>query len=457
VWVLRLPVALWSIAGLALIYAFHRRLHGNRMEAVLVALLGASLPLALAYARCGWVPSFMPLASALVWYPAQFLARGRANRALVVTLCSGALLCLAVHLTSGVFLLAVALALTWTRREDVSARVARVLRVRASSWLLPALVAAIALVAGGAFLAFCSAANLSLAHVGGALARTLEHLEHPEGSAAYLALIGQFLSGARAYRYFAGVEPSSAMLVESLAFLALLIFAIVRVARSPDHADRFTAVFWMLVPFLLLATRGLLSIDFIGQERYVLWVLVAAPSVIVRGLDFAPRAGAATARAFAIAALCALLSVQCWQQYFASLRDASHVARPLLHRTLRTGEEEPKLAAARTIAALAASTSDATRMRVLAEDYWVQYPVQFLLGQRWTVQLQLQQAALLAPSSWFAVGFSGSEWCANLRQRLDAARVPFDEIEIFADQGPRILTLFHMRPRNEREPPMRDH
>lgn len=447
VWILRLPVAVGSIAGIALAFVFHARVHRCRTEALLVAALCAALPLSLAYSRCGWVPSFMPLAATLVWYPAQLVAEGRGSRGNSLLLVAGALFCLSVHMTSGVFLLATALALVWVRRAEVSIRIATWTGVRGSPWLLPGAVLVLGLASAGAFVVFASAANLSLARVGDAVSRTCDHLLDLPGSAGYVGLVGPFLSGARAYRYFAGIESTRALDVESWALVLVLALAVVRLCRSTSAADRFMGVFWAVVPVLLLGSRGLLAIDFIGQERYVLWMLIAAPSALVRGLDFSPRRWAFAGRAAAILGLCTLLSIQFWQHYFVPLRATSAMTKGLLHPTFWTGEEEPKAVAARMISAAAHTEEDGARTRVLAEDYWVQYPLQFLLGSRWTVQLQMQQAVLVSPSAWFAVGFSGSTWSANLRERLNAARVPFEEVEIFDGAGPRILTLFRVRAR----------
>lgn len=345
-WTLRLPVALWSFAGLGLFAWLIQRLWGDLQRTLLATALLTCLPLAVAYAHCAWDPSFLPLVAPLVWLPALRLADRPDSRLDQGILLFGVLACLWVHLTAALMLIALALGwLAWKKppRKQV---------------MLLALLGIVALIAL-AFLGQMDLQTLSLL-----IERPLGFLIDPEQFLQLFALPGQLLTGARAFSYFAGMpEPLGLWLLAAIVTAVLGILAW-RLRTSERQSDRLLALTWLLLPLPWLLTSGLLSPQGLGRERYVMWLLVPMVLLIARSCQFRPLL------LLNLAALALLLSGLWLYAVDAQLWPAE------VHRTFRTARIEPKQAAMQE---MLRRHHGSQPVSVLAEDWWLVHPLRYLL------------------------------------------------------------------------------
>jgi hypothetical protein len=345
-WTLRLPVALWGIAGLALFAWLAQRLWQNRQQTLLAAALLACAPLAVAYGHCAWDPSFLLVVAPLVWLPALRLVDQRANRMDVALLTVGTLACLWVHLTSGLMLAVLAIG-AW-RLYSPSRRVTMGL-----------LAIGLGLALGLALVAGLGTPALSLL-----AERPLRFLSQPPAALHLFALPGLLLTGGRAFGFFAGMPETP--LVWSVAALATLGLGGLawRLRTSEVASDRLLAWSWLLLPLPWWLAAGLLLPQSPGRERYVVWILVPAVLLVTRGLKDAPRLLLAVAATSALLSGAWLYAVdqQLWPE--------------TTHRAFRTGPIEPKIALAKRIVQL---SPPGQPLRIAVADWWLEHPLRYLL------------------------------------------------------------------------------
>ncbi len=344
-WTLRLPIALWGIAGLAVFAALAWRLWRDRGLVLLATALLACAPLAVAYGHCAWDPSFLFVVAPLAWLPALRLADAPRNRADWALLLVGALACLWVHLTAALMLGALALA-AWRLRAP-SRRVTVAL-------LVAALLAVVALAAVG---------GLGAPALAMVVERPLRILSQPTAALQLFALPGLLLTGGRAFGFFAGMpETWPVWTVAALATVGLTALAW-RLRRAEAASDRLLAWSWLLLPVPWWLAAGLLMPHLPGRERYVVWLVVPAVLLLVRGLRAAPQLLLAVALASAVLSGAWLYAVaqQPW---------------PQVHRAFRTGAVEPKVAIAARLQQLAVQ---GVPLRVAVADWWLEHPLRYLL------------------------------------------------------------------------------
>lgn len=345
-WTLRLPIALWGLVGLALFAWLAWRLWRDATLALLATALLACAPLAVAYGHCAWDPSFLFVVAPLVWLPALRLVDARSNRTDWVLLALGVVLSLWVHLTASLMLAVLALGL-W-RVKTPSRRV---------TWGLVALggLAVLALVVVGGL----GGPALSLL-----AERPLRFLSRPAEATRLFAVPGLLLTGGRAFGYFAGMPETWQVWTVAVAATLGVTGLAWRLRVSELASDRLLAWSWLLMPLPWWVAAGLLAPQNLSRERYVVWVLIPAVLLLVRGLRAAPGVLASVAAVFALLSGLWLYSVdqQLWPD--------------TVHRAFRTGAVEPKVAVALRLRALAPPGQP---LRVAVPDWWLEHPLRYLL------------------------------------------------------------------------------
>jgi hypothetical protein len=442
---LRLPGAVWACVGIALAYYLHGRVFRDWGEALLVVVLLATLPTHIAYSRLGaWEPSFLPLVSVPALYFALVLAEGRRIGKSVAGLAGGAVLCVWVHLAAAVYVVLLVLALLWVVRHSLARRVASCLGLAGTRGVMTGgIVAATAAVPAAFVLLCCIGGHSSRGILIKAARDALLLLMHPIDVPRYLMSLGEIVWGTRSYEYFAGEPPARWIGLVHVGVLLAMVLAAARLSRSGRAADRLLGTFWLLAPVGLIAAIGLIAIHQVSNERYVLWVLPAASVLLVRALRAADD-GRTALRHSAPVVICAsaLFLVQFWNHYFAPLHEQTFAET--LHPTFKTGATEPKAEAARLIRAAGPKAAE-----VVTEDWWVQHPVDYLLGGDYRVfqQKNSRDTAKPTDATRFVVGFTGSPFMRRVRAHLAAAGTEFRQFEMNGGDGRPVITVFCFEPR----------
>ncbi len=359
-WSLRAAVAAWSLVGVSLWAWQHFRTFANRELALLTALLYAALPLHVLYARCAWDPSFQFVTMPLLWFPAWRLASGRRLRGDRALLVLAALASLWVHLTT---VLALAL-LGWAAWRHAPRR---------PMWMWLPLVGGLALA-----LAVLQATHADATLLGNLVERPLRTLARPTELLALLLLPAQMLDGVRAAHTFAGMPEAPWTWLPALALTAVLARAAWRATQLPEGGDRLLgrALVWLPLPWLVAS--GVLAPVPAGRERYVVWLLVPILLLLT-------RTALATQRRLVVAVLaCVALTAG------VLALDACQTFADTQHRALRTGDPEPKIA----LAAALTTANHGAPLRVEVADWWLQFPLQFLLPPGSVVATRLPDAAV---------------------------------------------------------------
>jgi hypothetical protein len=235
---LRFPAAVWSCVGLAINYGFYRVTFHDRRQALMATTLLACMPLHIAFSRLNWDPTYTLLTLNFVLYPLLWLARGPLSRGGWIMLVAGVLLCGWVHATTLIFIVGLGVSVFWQRRRPILAFVAKRSGMQPTGALLAGLLLSIAAAAGLAALALLTMVGWPIAATLATAARTWAYiLENPEAWIAYVAQVGEFVSGARAYKEFAGLVETS-WIDDWLTILSLvgLIAACVELLRRKKNA-----------------------------------------------------------------------------------------------------------------------------------------------------------------------------------------------------------------------------
>jgi hypothetical protein len=431
-WVLRLPIAIWAAIGLALTYVLHRWVFGDPVEAIVVGAVTSCLPAHLAYSRFCWDGSFAFVSFPLVVYPLlKFLSGDRTTKTIGL-LAAASLLAVWIHVTHVVLVFAVVLCVLWGFRKSISERIRR-LPITTTAVLIAVSVIGVVLVrksrdAKILIESFASSIDLLPQHLGS---------------------LADVLLGSRVYEYLSGVPtPDWIRWTHPLFYLgaALVLWSL---ARNGTADDRRLAILTIVMCMMLLLAGRALRLQLASYERYFLYLVPLSGLLLVRGIRaigrrLGDRIGSpVNAVALGVAGL---LLVQFWSCYFRPLRDQRFSSR--LHRTFLSGADEPKAAAAE---AIRARLRPGAKHIVVAQDWWVQHPIDYLLAGR--CEVRLGWPADDPPNDCFVVGFADSEFIREIR----AAAADRNELREALPIGPPtarpILSLLVLGPPTEIDGP----
>lgn len=387
--VLRIPTVLASLGAMALAWQIGRR-HLDGSTARLALLLMAALPANIAYARFGWDPSYGGL-----------------------ILLAGLAAALERHLVLTALLFGLGV---WTHPTNVFAAPMLLIAFAAADrraerrWLVRTAALAAAMV-------FLAAAMMSTAVQAGQFAdppATLRRLVAPGEWIGFVVLLGRLLAGQPWFVHIAGTGYGSWLpLVDLIGIVAVVgtIGAALLVLRREGLTTAGSILLGWLATIAAFALIGGYAPLNAPTERYA-FVLVA-PSALA--LAIAARRLATTKTretAISLGAGVLLLGVTI-ALYLVPIatRDSVDANR------FMTGPVEPKAAAARWLADQARRGP----VRVVAEDWWLYWPLQYRLhGESVTVvdaENQAAEASRPFAGQTFDATFAGSaldrRWAAS--------------------------------------------
>ena len=357
---LRVPSLLSSLAAMALAWWIGRRFF-DEATARLALLLVALLPANIAYARFGWDPSHgAMLALAAI---ATAMQRRLAPTALVYALAVW------THPTN-VFL-APMLLILFARAER---------EVGNPPWSLRSL-ALIALI--GAATAAMMAAATQAGQFASPLAM-LARLVSPSDWLAFLLSLARLITGRAWFMHLAGNDYGALLPLAdgiAVALLAGTLWFAVGTLRGERLSHRGLPAGWlaMLIAYALVGGAGPLNPP---TERYA--IVLVAPTALVIAMALRAWLGknVGTLREAALAAtLGAALIAATLAFYLVPLatRDRTGFTAWLGVDALRTGPVEPKEATARW---LLAQRRTGQSLRVIAEDWWLYWPLAYRLDSQ---------------------------------------------------------------------------
>lgn len=438
---LRMSALVHSLLGLCLVWvAFRRR--GLRFVALLATIV-AVLPIHLGYARFAWeaasVPTVLVLGVAASTQLRPWLT------------CAVFALGLWVHpmtVFSLPFLAAPFIAQHWPRLADGRLRAPT---RRALGWvLLAASALLLALVLLVHFEALPKpvllAVNLRLA------GRMLGRLSSPLQALSFVRLYVDLLSGPTIYRYVAGSLSDGAEWLHLIGFAVVvgpLLWFSVRKLRA---AQRWSDLGFMLGIVVSLAAAYVvagLKVLLPATERYGMFFTVPSCYVLATCVDVlsdTPRRAAWLRVGTAAIGSCLLISFG--QNYLGALLRPN----PAREYTFRTGPIEPKLAATQAVIAMRGAGRPAV---VLAQDWWIYWPVRYLAHQQPDVHVTIPATPWdfrfprdftppqLAPEHMDLFGIAWEGTAIDRRMRTHALqRVPI------RGYGPTtILNVYRLKPR----------
>lgn len=378
---LRVPEVIWGLLAVLMAYPLLAKPLGRRTAHFVVMLLAVS-PAAVAYSRFGWDPSGTPFVSLLA------IGLALRNRPVLAVLCLIA--AFVVHPTN-VFLAPIVM-MAWGphaaelfQRQSPSAR--RRLQVAGA-------VAATASLPGAWLILKAVAANpeTSLPPLATVMTRAFSFQAWGELMLGIAALF----SGTTTVTFIAGALPFPAVIIGNLvAALAITIPIAVgwRAFHSRAHAT------WLLAGVaaslaIFHAVAGPLALV-PGVERYALFALVPIIIVCAMGLDsLAETQPAVTTVMFSLTYACFVTVLT--GGYFYPLSTRGGEAAP----AFRTGDVEPKLAA---YDAIQADSAKATVVSVVAEDWWLYWPLRYFAGGDSRIHVGLMPGAN-APGGLYSAG-----------------------------------------------------
>jgi uncharacterized membrane protein len=354
---LRLPEVILGVAAVAIAYRLLSRPLGHR-AAVLVTLMLAISPTAVAYARFGWDPSGTPLLT--LWAVGLALA-DRPFLSLIISA-----LAFLVHPTN-TFIVPV-LAGAWAPHAIDRYNAASV-KTR-SRWKQLAVISAVAAIPLAAWMAVRIAANPNTTLP--SISMVIDRLSSPslwlERAWGFLDL----LSGVSAVIHIAGPLDNEVALGVSGLILVLLLISLAagwRVLGAHRHGRWLaTGVAAAFAGFHIVAMDVALEPTF---ERYGLFMLVPMILLLAMSLDAMMQRYRLAGYA-ATAAMVAILSVLLVGGYFYPLAARGGDAMV----SFRTGVKEPKLAAFEFIQ----SDSKSNSTRVMAESWWLYWTLRYFAG-----------------------------------------------------------------------------
>jgi len=387
---LRLPTVLSSVAAVVVTFLALRR-RFDFETAVLGALFQACIPVGIVYARLGWDPSHGPLLGALALWCAL-----EGSVLLLSALFAFSLWCHPTNVFAAPFLGTVCAASIW-EREGLAAA------FRQSPWIF------FGLAAGLSVLLFASAGVQAFGDASAWSARLLSG----ETWGHFLAVLGDFLSGAASFAYTAGPPlahpgtPSAQLL--GLGVLSLVVVNACILPRPSRLVVGIVVGFALtLIAFASLAGAHALEPHF---ERYGL-VLVTPFVTLIAILCSRLSDGRLPGGTAWAVGLCVALSALGFTHsgYFSALARTGSLS----HETFWTGDEEPKEAAWRKVLA---EMPPVGQVRIIADGWWTYQPLTYLAQgtPRVTVSMANDTDSLRPKEVLFLVGFA-------TRTRRDAVK-----------------------------------
>ncbi len=402
--ILRIPIAIWACAGLAITFVLHRWYSGSRGEALLVVALTGCMPAHLAYSRFCWDSSFAFVAFPLVLYPFLRIVQGVRSIQVVLLLFAGTLLCLWVHVTHAILIVAAALIWAWNARSAL-ATPARRRPITSTALVL--------IVAGALVLVFRKqhAMRILIDSATSSLDRFPLHLK----------VLADLFAGMRIYDYLAGLPSTGSAWWTVPVFCLMSVVILLALLRSGDTADRSLALLALLSLLLIFLTGRAFRLDDASYERYFLYAFPLSAVVLVRGVRVVmPSVGSEPGKLLAalplVLAVCFL--VQFWFCYFAVIRSQAFDSR--LHQTFHTGTREPK---AELASALSERLQRESHAVIYTENWWLHHSVDYLLRCRYEVRRETIPVDSTTQS--FVVGFAESGFVSAVRDKfgpLDGVR-----------------------------------
>ena len=368
---LRVPEVMWGLSAVLIAYPLLAKPLGRRTAHFTVMLLALS-PAAVAYSRFGWDPSGTPFVSLL----AIGLALG--DRPVLALL--GLLLAFVVHPTN-VFLSPI-VAAAWgphavERYRRLSPAAQRRVQYAAGA------IALVAVPVGWRLLNNVAAnPQTSLPPAATVVARLFSGTAWGELA---VGITGLF-SGVTTTSFIGGPLPWPAVIIGNLvaAFALVVPLAIGwRTFRARAHAV------WLLAGIIVSlaifhAVAGPPALQ-PGLERYALFVLVPLIIVCAMGLDAAADTRPALATVAFSLTYASFAAVLCGG-YFYPLAARGGESVP----AFRSGSVEPKLAAYR---AIEADSAGAVVVSVIAEDWWLYWPIRYFAGADPRIHVELMPGA----------------------------------------------------------------
>jgi hypothetical protein len=429
--VLRLPIAIWAIGGVALTYFLHRWVYDDRAEALLVSLVTACLPAHLAYARFCWDASFSVISVPLVLYATLRIAEGRGSVWSWALLAGGSVLVVWTHATHAVFVASslVVLVGVWLRPWFDWARATAAQRRRAGA------------LAGGLMLVGCTVWfwDTLVWFVARGDVWLVDRCQ--TGWRAVTTWI-DLITGLRVYEYLAGMpRPNWVNILYAVVLLASAGAAIV-LLRTRRTADRALVVLFPISLAMLLAPMVSEKLRFgsLSYERYVFYLVPLSVAAFVRSLRsaFAQRTRWASVAPVVLSIVCASsFLVQFWFNYMLALDRLTHWERirDTAQRTFATGPAEPKSAAAAAILQIGSTTNST----LYVEDWSLHGPLEYLLDGR--IPVKYGPVRFDTDARIFVVGYSHHSFIAEARDRLARAEWRVTE-RAFCDRAARpIISL----------------
>jgi hypothetical protein len=376
-WTVRLAAVLSSVLGVVLgLWAFRER--GWSFAAVF-ALLMATLPIQLGYARLAWDPTAIPAVMVLA------LAAATRGRPLATALAFG--LCLWVH-PSSVFAAPILAAAVLAAKWPLWAQRARG-AWRPRTLALAALITATVLAAGFWLVHSQFLPPPVLAALRGGLPEKLwARARDPGEFVHFLLLYAEFVGGPTVYRYMTGSLPAAAAsvhLVAAILVLVAVIWGLLRRRTDARGVDRavLVGIGLSLIAAYLVGGREVLAPH---TERYAMFLVAPTCYVMAALLDMLARAPRGAAIARLVAAAVGSVLLLSFDRYFLAAYRHTDLGR---HDTFRTGDVDPKQQALELIRA---SRNPDRITLIRAEDHWIYWPLRYLAGPPSDLQVTIAGA-----------------------------------------------------------------
>lgn len=390
---LRASTVLVSLAAIALAYKVASRL-GSRPAGVIAALIMATLPFNIVYARIGWDPSYSGM---MVLLACLLALRGRIFASTFVAMT--AVLLHPVNVFALPFLWCV---FAWDRY-------CRGGRERAAEQSLGYGIVLAPLVLFAFILSRLSRALENIAGEAAAL--------DPDRFLAFASAVPKMFTGDTVFRDIVGdglgnlVEPASVALMAL--FLIIVGLAIFRPSRQPrcrSWAGALTGLLLLVLAIYLFAGQQALKP---GGERY--GFVMIAPAAVTAALILDCAVGPIIAQFAASAVAAAMLAVTA-TYYFVPLRQGA----PHAHPAYWTGAVEPKAAAAEQIRRTLFSQPTAV---VVGEDYWLAQPVKYLADLPDVIQMNRAPPSFVVRPGQILLVYRGGALEAQLADMANAHMV----------------------------------
>jgi hypothetical protein len=422
---LRAPEVIWGILAMAIAYPMFAGAIG-RGAALLAAVLLALSPTAIAYSRFGWDPSGTPLAC--------LLALGFAFRQQAIAAAISCLAAIAIHPTN-IFIVPIVLSgfAPGLQRRYVALSQPTRRRLRFGAAMLVALGAPLAL---WVLNTLAKRPNTSIPSVEIVLQRAFTLSAWRDSAVGALRLF----SGATTVADVAG--PLSASVRTTLDLVAIVVLVLPALLVIPRlRAAHSSRAAWLLGGFVVSfvafhIVAGPTALES-GRERYGLAFLVPEIVLCAIALDALAASRPVLSRAAIALTIVSLTSLTIGGYFF-----------PLLSRGgdaragLRTGAVEPKVAA---FEFLVADAGSADVIEVIADDWYLYWPMRYLAGRDKRVHVELTEGANApgglrpagvlpepyprAPDRIYALVFdNGGEWRRLIAMGLEPAFTAFDPI-----------------------------